>query len=363
MSNARNISALNTVEVGATTDQTKADLNAIGVSGGRKNLIINGGFDVWQRGTSFTSITTSDYRADRFRSAISNLGTWTITKDSNGPSGFENSIKYACTVVDTAPDPANYIFMHHKIEGQDLYQIKKGTAQSESVSLQFRIKSNKTGDVQVNLRDRDNTRHIGSVVTISASDTWETKVITFVGDATGALVADESSGLEVEWWLNAGTNFTSGAVPTSWESAANTDRGAGTTLNLGGSTSDYINITGVQLELGSVATDFEHATSYGETLALCQRYYWKTDTIVHFNMSRYYSSAGNAFAYFSFPNRMRADPSFSHGGTWSAGVGYGGVPILQTAYLDGVTLKSTRALNANETIYMSNGHFIFDSEL
>ena len=278
--------------------------------GGRRNIIINGAMQVFQRGTSHTSITTSGYRADRFRSAISNLGTWTITQDSDAPSGFSNSLKYDCTTADASPSASNNIFIQHKIEGQNVQHLKKGTSDAEKVTIQFYVKCNKTGNVQCNIRDRDNTRQISSIITINSANTWEKKVFTIVGDTTGTLDNDNESSFEIEWWLDAGSNYTTGTPPTAWEAVAETDRGAGTTISLGDSTDNYFQLTGVQMEIGEQATPFEHR-SFGEEETLCRRYYMLIDdgssTSAFANSTCY--TADTSYAVIPLNPPMRATPS------------------------------------------------------
>ena len=242
---------------------------------GRRNMILNGAMKISQRGTSFAAIGNGDYSLDRWQFTESSIGAYTITQDSSGPAGFANSLKIDCTTADASPASGEWLTFQYKIEGQDLQQLKKGTASAESVTLSFWVKCNKTGNIQVNLKDEDNNRQIGNTVTIDSADTWEQKSLTFAGDTTGALGDDNACSMFIEWWLDSGSSLSSGAVPTSWETKADTDRNAGGTLAFADSTSNYINITGVQLELGTVATDFEHR-SYGEELALCQRYYEKS---------------------------------------------------------------------------------------
>ena len=242
---------------------------------GRRNMILNGAMKISQRGTSFAVIGNGDYSLDRWQFTESSIGAYTITQDSSGPAGFANSLKIDCTTADASPASGEWLTFQYKIEGQDLQQLKKGTASAESVTLSFWVKCNKTGNIQVNLKDEDNNRQIGNTVTIDSADTWEQKSLTFAGDTTGALGDDNACSMFIEWWLDSGSSLSSGAVPTSWETKADTDRNAGGTLAFADSTSNYINITGVQLELGTVATDFEHR-SYGEELALCQRYYEKS---------------------------------------------------------------------------------------
>jgi hypothetical protein len=245
----------------------------IGQIGGTRNRIINGAMVIDQRGTS-TGVTGAGYYGpDRFRFTVGSagVGTYTISQDTDAPDGFGYSYKLDCTTADAAPDASDAVFVVTRFEGQDLQQFKKGTASAESVALSFWVKSNLTGTYQVNLFDLDNTRIIGATYAISAANTWEQKTITFAGDTTGAFTNDNNLSLQIEWALDGGTDYTSGAVPTAWEATTNADRAAGLTINIADNTANYWQITGVQLEAGDTATPFEHR-SYGQELALCQRY-------------------------------------------------------------------------------------------
>mgnify|MGYP000070702013 CR=1 FL=1 len=239
-----------------------------------RNLIINGAMQVAQRGGS-TGVTGAGYYGpDRYRFTVGSagVGTYTISQDTDAPSGFGYSYKINCTTADASPDATDAVFIATRFEGQDLQRLKKGTADAASVTLSFWVKSNLTGTYQANLFDLDNTRIIGSTYTISVAGTWEYKTITFAGDTSGAFSNDNGLSLQVEWALDGGTSYTSGAVPTSWEATSNADRAAGLTVNLADNTANYWQITGVQLEVGDTATPFEHR-SYGDELARCQRYY------------------------------------------------------------------------------------------
>jgi len=269
--NLTNVPAANiTGTLPAISGANLTSVNA--VNGGRKNILYNGAMKISQRGTSFAAIANAAYSLDRWKFYNNGIGAYTVTQDSDAPAGFANSYKIDCTTADASPAAGDYLIFRQILEGQDLQQLKKGTASAESVTLSFWVKCNKTGNAQVNLRDMDNDRIIGNTFTISSADTWEQKSITFAGDTTGAFNDDNADSLFISWWLDSGSTYTGGAVPTSWETRAQTDRNAGGTLALADSTSNYLKITGVQLELGSVATEFEHR-SYGEELALCQRYY------------------------------------------------------------------------------------------
>jgi hypothetical protein len=239
------------------------------------NLMYNGAMQVAQRGTSETGITTSGYyTADRWQLGLAGLGTWTQTVEADGPtgSGFVKSLKMECTTADAAPAANDIMTMNQRFEGQDLQGLKKGTSDAESLTLSFWVKSNVTGTYVVNVLDLDNTRSISQSYSVSSSGTWEKKTLTFAGDTTGAFDNDNGASLLVRWFLGAGTTYTSGTLGTSWASTVNGDIAAGQT-NLAASTSNYWQVTGVQLEAGPVATSFEHKP-YGVELAECQRYYY-----------------------------------------------------------------------------------------
>jgi hypothetical protein len=248
-----------------------------------RNVIINGAMQVAQRGTSTASITASSYNtADRYRVAISSLGTWTQSVENDAPtgSGFRKSLKMLCTTADASPAAPDVVRIDQLLEGQNLQQFAKGTSSAKQFSLSFWVKSNVTGTYIAELSDTDNTRQVSASYTISASATWEKKTITFPADTTGAFDNDNAESLQVRWWLGAGTDFTSGTLNTSWASSTNANRAVGQT-NLASATNNYWQITGVQLEAGAVATPFEFE-DYGVTLAKCQRYYEKTyDTTVN----------------------------------------------------------------------------------
>ena len=262
------------VEVTGTLQNNNVQVATQNVLGVR-NLIINGDMRIAQRGTSATGKTTSGYyTCDRWNHVFSTAGTWTFTQDTDVPSGqgFTNSLKMACTTANASLSASSSFQLHHRFEGQNLQHLKKGTANAESVTLSFWIKSNKTGTYQVNIQDRDNTRMISSTYTIDSADTWEKKILTFAGDTTGAFDNDNNDSIRMAWFLASGSNYNTGSVPTSWEATDTTDIAAGLTVNLADSTSNYLNITGVQLEVGTEATPFEHRP-YDMELARCQRYY------------------------------------------------------------------------------------------
>ena len=284
--------------------------------GGRRNIAFNGAMQISQRGTSFTGIGNGDnaYFLDRFQflEAGTPNGEFTITQASDGPAGFANSMKVDCTTAETALAANERIFIQQKIEGQNLQQLKKGTSSAEKVTLSFYVKSNLTGTAIVQFYDTNNSRTIAQSYTIDSANTWEKKTITFDGDTTGAFVNDNNVSVRLEFYLQAGSDFTSGTLPTTWQSFVTANTAVGQTINVASSTNNNFYLTGVQLEVGSVATPFEHR-SFGEELALCQRYYydpklssgnyWWLHPIVTDSTGSYRRGS------FPLPTAMRADPT------------------------------------------------------
>ena len=239
-----------------------------------RNLIINGDMSIAQRGTQ-TGVTTNTYGSpDRWLTALNTLGTWTISQDTDVPTGqgFANSLKLDCTTADASPAAGDRIFLSQRLEGQMLQSLKKGTSNAESTTVSFWVKSNVTGTYILELFDNDNTRQVSKTYTIDSASTWEKKTITFDGDTTGTLDDDNNASLYVQWWLGAGTNWTSGTASGSWATNTNANRAAGLTANIGSDTANEWYITGVQLEVGTSATPFEFLP-YDVNLQRCMRYY------------------------------------------------------------------------------------------
>jgi hypothetical protein len=239
-----------------------------------RNLVINGDMQIAQRGTSVASITTDGYRTvDRWYVNLSSLGTWTQSVENDAPtgSGFRKSVKMLCTTADASPSASDNLSFQQRIEGQNLQQIKKGTAAAEQLTLSFWVKSNVTGTYIANISDIDNTRQVSKSYTINASGVWEYKTITFPADTTGALDNDNALSMLVAFWLGSGTTYTSGTLQTTW--ASNTDANSAVgQVNLASAINNYWQVTGVQLEVGPTATPFEFK-SVEDELEECLRYF------------------------------------------------------------------------------------------
>ena len=241
--------------------------------GGRRNLIINGGMKLAQRSGNATGLGASSgyFGLDRFQIFFNTSGRLTMSQEADGPSGFANSMKLACTTADTSIAASENIILSQAIEAQDLQQLKKGTSDAEKFTLSFYVKGNASATYSVEIYESDNNRQIGQ--TFSVTTSWNRVVLTFDGDTSGALNDDNGVGFYVNWWLHSGSDYNGGTFSTTWTDYVNNQR-AGNTTSFLDSTSRTFFMTGVQLEVGSQATPFEHR-SFGEELALCQRYYYQ----------------------------------------------------------------------------------------
>jgi hypothetical protein len=236
-----------------------------------RNMIINGACTVSQRTTSETSVNSNRYSAcDRFK-IENNAIHFTVSQAADAPAGFRKSLKCDVTTHNASMAATDYVYIAYKLEGQDVQHLAKGTSGAKAVTLSFWAKTHQAGTYQVNLVDSTNNRMLSATYTCTSA-TWEKHTVTFAGDTTGVIGDVNTEGMKLEWWLGGGTNYTSGTAPSAWETQATTDKGGSATVNVGNSTNNYFQITGVQLELGSNATPFEHR-SFGDELARCQRYY------------------------------------------------------------------------------------------
>jgi hypothetical protein len=308
----------NTFTALSGSDIVHADSGSVRNRPNAQPLIINGDMAVAQRGTSVTGVTGTGYNAiDRMKTLLGDNGTWTHTQDTDVPTGqgFANSWKLDNTTADTSVASGAFHTASYFFEGQDLQLLKKGTSSAEKVTISFWIKTTVTGTYVAELYDGDNTRSISQAYTVSSSNTWEKKVLSFAGDTTGALDDDNANSLIINLWLGAGSDYTSGTLATSWGSVTTANRAVGQ-VNGASSTSNNIYITGLQLEVGeydaTTIPPFQHE-SFGNNLARCQRYLWqqKNDTgstkCVTIGLAQ---NTGRGYGAWMF-NEMRAAPTVS----------------------------------------------------
>ena len=295
-----------------------------------KNLIINGAMQVAQRYSAssgegtVTGLQDGYGGVDRFRLSGDTAARATVSKtnaNTTPENGFKSAVKIDVTTASGTLSAGNYHYLGYRFEGRHLQHIKKGTSSAESLTLQFWVRSPKTGTHIVQIYDNDNNRGISQTYTVSSANTWEKKVMTFAGDTTGTLDEDQNYSLQLYWWLAAGSDYTTGSLRTSWASWTANGTAAGQ-VNVLDNTSNDFYLTGVQMEVGTNATDFEHRP-YHEELHSCMRYYINTRSGgnsyggIQMDRSVY---ANYAYGYTSFPAEMRNKPSITfYDGSGNAG--------------------------------------------
>lgn len=274
---------------------------------GRKNILYNGNFTVAQRGTSTASFGGAGSFAyaccDRWACGAVG-GTYTVSQSTDAPAGYSHSLKWQTTTADATLDAGDYAYFQQYLEGKDLQDLKFGTANAKSITLSFWIKCSLTGDMAVGFY-AGSSRNIGATVTITTADTWEFHSVTFDGDTVASIDNDVTEGLRPWFWLSAGSTYT-GTSNTSWQTYASSAAADGQTLNMQGTLNATFYLAGVQMEIGTVATDFEYRT-YGEELALCQRYYYRSTNQSILN--GYMTLNGYLYLSHDLPVTMRTNPS------------------------------------------------------
>jgi len=305
---------------GVTIDSLNIKDSGIGGQqvGGRRNIVINGAMQVAQRGTSETGVGASAgyFTCDRWKiETNATAGRATMTQTADGPSGFANCLKLDCTTADTSIAASELFQISYKIEGQDLQQLKKGTSDAESVTISFYTKANGAFTFGLEVYDNDNTRQMTKL--FATTTNWVRHELTFPPDTTGTLDDDNATSIFLSFWLHSGSTFAGGTLETSFASATNANRAAGID-SFFSSTDNNFFLTGVQMEVGEQATPFEHR-SFGEELALCQRYFyrWDSTTSAYNNIALGYTMNANAArGVYQYPVRMRASPTLAHSGTF-----------------------------------------------
>jgi hypothetical protein len=250
-----------------------------------RNLAINGAMRVAQRGTS-TTISSSNntnvsgvYTVDRMKlDAYVGSERYTLSQETDAPtgSGFTKSFKIKTSTADTSANAGTYAMFKYQIEGQDLQHLLKGTSSAKPLTFSFWVKGNTNYTPVAELKDNTNTRI--NVQTFNVTSSWTKVTLTYVGDTTGGSIDnDNTAGLSFNVWLKAAAFYSGGTSPAqnTWVPQSNQNiRAALLTFDIGASTDNFFQITGLQIEVGDVASSFEHR-SFGDELQRCKRYYQK----------------------------------------------------------------------------------------
>jgi hypothetical protein len=294
-----------TVQAEKMTTESGYSLGA-GNASSFKNRIINGGMVIDQRNDGAAVTTSGSFITDRYLAFNLTDGAFSAQRDTVAPTGFTNSLKWTTTTTDSSLGADQRCGILQIIEGFNIADLGWGTANAQSVTISFWVRSSLTGAFAVNLRNNGAARAYIASYTISSANTWEYKTVTIPGDTAGTWLTNNGVGIQLAWSLGAGSNFQTTAG--SWQN--------GNLQGLTGQTQviETLNatwqVTGVQLELGTVATSFDFR-SYGTELALCQRYYYRiensaTETI---RMTGYGGGGNTGGFVIQFPVTMRANPT------------------------------------------------------
>ena len=306
-----------------------ADLAGSASAGGitGRNMVINGGMTIAQRGTSFSSVANVTYTLDRIQWYDTGAGVVDMSQSTDTPNGnFYNSLKIDVTTADTSDNLAagDLYNIITQIEGYDIAHLGWGTSDAKTVTLSFHIKSPKTGTHSIALRNSDQSRTRVEEFTVSAANTWEKKTITIPGDTSGTWQATNSAGIQLIFPLAAGSNFHAASTVGSWGTDTNNSGNiyaSSNQVNCMDSDANNWYITGIQLEAGQTATPFEHE-DFGTTLRKCQRYFNKSydyatalgtatqiGAVYHRNHTT--STHSNRAVQVSFPVAMRSNPTIT----------------------------------------------------
>lgn len=306
----------------------------------QRNVIINGDMQIAQRGTSLTGRSNDSFTLDRWLIAESGSAVFTSNQSSEAPPGFAHSLHLDVTTADSSVSSGDYVFLRHKIEGNQLGQFATGTTSAKAHTLSFWIRSSVTGTYIVEL-EYDSSNRNSQSYTINSADTWEHKVLVFPANSSVTPTYDNTEGLQARFWLMSGTNYSGGSTlnSTGW-AAGGSGRAVGQ-VNAVDDTANNIYLTGVQLIPGSYpeGVPFIHR-SYGEELDLCQRYFFIIDGMAAGKRvgTGFASSSTTAQCLVTFPVTMRSDPT----GAVSGPAGWSFLAASGTAVASAITLSSTK---------------------
>lgn len=347
---------------------------------GRRNIVINGAMQVAQRGTSFTGLGGANTYAacDRFQlTSTGTAGRLTYTQGVDAPhdSGFRNSIKLACTTADTSIGAAELTRIRYRIEGRDVQQIGLGTAGAKPITVSFYVKGNAAATYVCELQDHNNSKIATKSFTVGT--TWSRVEITFPAETSGnKFNNDANNSLTISWVLHAGSSYTSGTFDNTgtFATTLNANRALSGQTSFFDSTNRTFFLTGVQLETGDTATEFEHR-SFAEELQACQRYYQKSYNYAsapgsNINTQHQQRITGQGIFFFErvYPVRMRAQPTlttYSNGSSGASGKMYNSstsadINSTVASYENGHLVHNASSVSSGHNI---GYHYTADAEL
>lgn len=330
---------------------------------GRRNFFYNGDMTISQRYyDNAKSSAAHEYVIDEHKIIMNHDGAVTVQRVSTVPSGegFKYSMKLSVATADTSLSSGQYALWDSHIEAQNLKSLRYGTNNAKTTVLSFWVRSSKTGTYCLNFHFSTINKQITKSYTIDTADTWEKKTVTVPGNTADAITHSHTQGLRVSFWLAAGSDFTSGSLRSTHTTTVGADRAVGQTNWLDSTSNDFY-ITGIQYELGDVASEYEFQ-DYSQQLARAQRYFFSygydpydndTDAQTHFGHGMMYSDS-QVHSEIVHPVNMRIEPSL----VFNTGTNYFRCYTDNTAdSFDGFTHESNTSNVSSTEIYTSGTGF------
>jgi len=342
---------------------TRARQNANVTAAVGRNMVINSAMNVAQRSASVTGIGANYggyFTVDRWRIYAENgAGRLTMTQTADGPNGISaNCIKLDCTTADASIAAGEILLLKQTFEGQNLRRIGSGVAGAKQITVSFYVKASAGFTFGCELDNHDNTRQCTKL--FDTTTDWVRHEITFpadVDDGSSPFDDDNAASLALNFWLHAGTTYTGGTLNTAaFANNTNANRAVGIDSFFSNTNNNFF-LTGVQLEVGPVATEFEQE-DFGVTLAKCMRYYEKQIAddgkfiAVGYNES---TSLGRGIVHFKV--RKRAAPTVTDSGTHFAAFSTGATGNAADCGFGGISLECAewQVTNSNATLVDGGG--------
>jgi len=339
---------------------TKARTNASASPAVGRNMVINGAMNVAQRSASVTGLggASAYYTLDRWKLvSLSTAGRLTMSQTADGPNGISaNCLKLDCTTADASIAAGEILLLRQGMEGQNVQRIGKGVAGAKQITVSFYVKASAAFTFGVELEDTDNSRQITKLFATTTDWVRHSFVIAAdEDDGSSAFADDNAESLRVSFILHAGSNFTSGTLNTaSFANTTNANRVPGID-SFYSSTDNNFFLTGVQMEVGPVATEFEQE-DFGTTLAKCQRYYqkWLSDSVGDSVMTAAAISDVAFIGDYFLKTSMRSVPTMGTSGTYKARLktndrAITGQPSINRATTENVQIFATIATDNDES--------------
>jgi hypothetical protein len=355
-----------------------------------RNLIINGDMSIDQRnGTSTINGTGVTYNVDRFLGrGVSSAGVFTLVQDTDASERFTNSLKATVTTADSSIASGSSYRVQHFVEGNNSANLYWGNSSAQTITLSFYVKSSVTGTFGGNLANGDFNRFNVFSYTINSANTWERKTISITGDTSGTWLTNNGLGIRINWSLGAGSTLLGSAG--SWGSS--TKEGVTGQTNLIATNSATWQITGVQLEVGTSASDFEFLP-YDINLQRCQRYFYSTMYINEANSftaptnngielsgdrHQFADVTGSRSQSVTHPYPMRGQPTVTFYNTNNSGTSgqfrlyaqngssqdYGGfVQVHKRSYINFAGYTGVSVGSSGQSLYIQGIHWKADAEL